>query len=138
MLRSLAIGYGRRSSPLPDAVGPRHGRATTLITYTENAFTNAVDERRTHHRTPLPAETRTYELTGFSPADSAARFSFERMDGDGGFASLRTIRSSAAHRKRLLIEHVRTLYRRGRSERARCRSATLESRPCPARPTGWR
>ena len=35
------------------------------------------------YRTPLPAETRTYELTGFKPENDAARFSFDEWTRDG-------------------------------------------------------
>jgi len=62
-LRSITAGYGRRA-PAPElsaadsAVQARH-----LVTYTENDVTNAVDSG-VAHRNPLPAETRTYELTG--------------------------------------------------------------------------
>jgi RHS repeat-associated protein len=105
VLRSLAIGYGRESSPLPTQ-WDRERQSATLITYTENAFTNAVDDPDAH-RTPLPSEERTYELTGFSPVAGAARFGVQEW-ATGGFALLD---NAPAARKRLL-KHTRILYRR--------------------------
>jgi len=102
VLKSLAIGYGRRQSPLPEQ-RDSDKQITTLITYTENSVTNAIDDAVQYpddYRTPLPAETQTYELTGLTPEDNAARFSFEEWT-----------RNDFTTRKRL-IEHVRTLYRR--------------------------
>ena len=105
VLRSLSIGYGRKDSTLPTQ-WDRDRQTTTLITYAENEFTNAIDELDAH-RTPLPAETQTYELTGFSPAHNAERFSFEEWTA-GGFALLNP---AVAARKRLL-SHRRIRYRR--------------------------
>jgi RHS repeat-associated protein len=105
VLRSLSIGYGRESSPLPTP-WDRDRQTTTLITYTENAFTNAVDDPYTH-RTPLPSETRTYELTGFKPAAGSARFRFGEWT-TGGFAPL----ENAPPARKRLLEHTRILYRR--------------------------
>jgi RHS repeat-associated protein len=105
VLRSLAIGYGRESSPLPTQ-WDRDRQTTTLITYTENAFTNAVDDPDAH-RTPLPSETRTYELTGFRPAPGATRFAFEGWTA-GGFAAL----DNAPVARKRLLSNMRIHYRR--------------------------
>ena len=71
-----------------------------------------------NYRTPLPCETRTYELTGFRPADGAQRFSFEEWV-ENDFARLERARLKSATKRRAdppaqkrLIEHVRTRYRR--------------------------
>jgi RHS repeat-associated protein len=105
VLRSLSIGYGRTDSPLPTQ-WDRDRQTTTLITYTENAFTKVVDGSGAY-RAPLPSETRTYELTGFTPAHNAARFSFEEWTASG-FALLTP---AAATRKRLLT-NTQIRYRR--------------------------
>jgi len=112
VLKSVAIGYGRRQSPLDDAES--EPQTTSLIVYTDQAVTNAIDSLD-HYRTPLPFETRTYELTGFDLEEGAVRFSFDQ------FASA-TLDSSSpldyeqtadiAMLQKRLIEHVRTLYRR--------------------------
>ena len=86
VLKSAAIGYGRRQTlrvvgehgeitevPNPDLnqLDPRDQdkQTRTLVTYTENGVTNAIETAGDYH-TPLPAETRTYELTGYTPTGS--------------------------------------------------------------------
>jgi hypothetical protein len=47
------------------------------VTYTENRLTNEIDDAGTFpdvYRTPVPCETRTYELTGYEPTGAAGRF----------------------------------------------------------------
>ena len=80
-LKSLAIGYGRRQpDPALPTQADRDKQTQTFITYTENRYTNGIDDPMLHpdnYRTPLPSETRTYELTGFKPRTQAQRFSFD-------------------------------------------------------------
>ena len=57
--KSLAIGYGRRHSPLPHEED-RAKQTQTLVTYTDNRFTNPVLEQDAY-RIPLLYETRNYE-----------------------------------------------------------------------------
>ncbi|MFW2373133.1 MAG: SpvB/TcaC N-terminal domain-containing protein [Gammaproteobacteria bacterium] len=120
VLKSLAIGYGRRHSSLPE-FRDQEKQTHTLITYTENGFTNAIDDVFQYpddYRTPLPSETRTYELTGFESENYAPRFSFDewtRNDFDL-LASATEIpyeqtANNSAKQKRL-IEHVRSRYRK--------------------------
>ena len=75
VLRQAAIGYGRCTA---DASLPtdedRAKQTRMLITYGENRVTNGIDDGG-NYRTPLPSETRIYELTGFKPEHNAARFS---------------------------------------------------------------
>ena len=118
VLKSAAVGYGRRQ---PDAALPlqadRDKQTRTLITYTENRVTNAIAEDDAY-RTPLPCETRTYELTGFEPENSAARFSFDEWTRDGFALPVSATEipyeQTADHvsKQKRLIEHVRTLYRK--------------------------
>ena len=75
VLKSLAIGYGRREADpeLPSA--DQLKQTAALITYTENDVTNPIDEHVEHpddYRAPLPGASRTYELTGFEPAAGQA------------------------------------------------------------------
>ncbi|MFZ0420269.1 MAG: SpvB/TcaC N-terminal domain-containing protein, partial [Candidatus Sulfotelmatobacter sp.] len=69
VLKSVAIGYGRRfpdpSPRLTDA--DRDKQRQILLTFTVNKFTNPVREADSY-RTPLPAETRKYELIQCTPA----------------------------------------------------------------------
>ncbi len=81
VLKEAAIGYGRRQ---PDLLLPlqidQDKQTALLATYTENRVTNAIDEVAAHpddYRTPMPCETRTYELTGVAPENNATRFSFD-------------------------------------------------------------
>ena len=56
VLKSAAIGYGRRQPDLTlSAARPRPSKRRYWITYTENAFTNAIDGDD-DYRTPLPAK----------------------------------------------------------------------------------
>jgi RHS repeat-associated protein len=106
--KSLSIGYGRAQSPLPQQ-RDRDKQTTTLITYTESDFTNAVDDPVRYpddYRAPHSAETRTYELTGYVPEHGAARFSLDEWTRDD-FALLTP---TVAAQKRL-IAHVRTQFR---------------------------
>ena len=120
VLKTVAIGYGLKESPLGEQ-RDRDKQTTPLVTYTEDNFTNAIDDVLQHpddYRAPLSAETRTYELIGFKPENNAARFGFDEWTRDG-FALLTSAAEipyeqtadHATERKRL-IEHVRTLYRK--------------------------
>ena len=64
VLKSVAIGYGRRLDAPDPALLPEDREKQRLIhiTYTENMFTNPVVDEDDAYRAPLPAETRTYEL----------------------------------------------------------------------------
>jgi RHS repeat-associated protein len=120
-LKALAIGYGRRQpDPALPTQADRDKQTQTLITYTENRYTNAVDNPRLdpgNYRTPLPYETRTYELTGFQPERSAPRFSFDAWV-EQDFALLNSAReinyeaqADGISTQKRLIEHMRTRYR---------------------------
>jgi len=89
--KSVAIGYGRRKriitvdelevrkeldNPGLNQLSSDDQKKQTqlLITYTESDYTNAVADVKDNWRTPLPAEIRTYELTGFESRDDINRF----------------------------------------------------------------
>jgi RHS repeat-associated protein len=138
VLKSAAIGYGRRQTiRVVDAHGDITGvlnpdlhtldtsdqdkQTRTLVTYAENGVTNAIDTVG-DYRTPLPAETRTYELTGYTPTGSADRFQasdFVKSDPNDT-ARLIHVFDSEIHyeeqptngEQRRLIEQARTLYRK--------------------------
>ena len=111
VLKSAAIGRPDITLSPED----REKQTRTLITYTANDFTIIVDEPDAY-RTPLPAETRTYELTGFTP-EAGGRFSFDEWTRDG-FALLTSATeipyeetADFTIQQKRLIERVRTLYR---------------------------
>lgn len=127
VLKEATVGYGRRR---PDAALPlqadRDKQTRALITYTENRVTNALDDGASPsvYRTPLPAEARTYELTGYTPTGPAGRFQntdflrpdfddpdgitlVHRFDGEIGYED-----APAGGKERRLVEQVRTLYRK--------------------------
>jgi RHS repeat-associated protein len=121
-LKSLAIGYGRRQpDPQLPTQADRDKQTQTLITYTENSYTNAIDDPLLdpdNYQTPLPCETRTYELTGFQPALNAQRFSLDEWV-ENGFARLNSAvaihyeaQADGTTPQKRLIEHVRTRYRK--------------------------
>ncbi len=125
VLKSVAIGYGRRPglSPLQD--NDKKKQEQLLITCTENAVTNPINEAD-DYRTPLPCEARTYELLKIAPdsnlPDITNLFGFDEMvakagqAGDGlhdlPYEDIHATGATANHPYRRLIEHVRTLYRR--------------------------
>ena len=115
VLRSLTIGYGRKTSPLPEQ-RDRDQQITTLVTYTENRFTNASDDAN-NYRAPLPAEARAYEMTGFKPENGAPRFSFGELIKNGFEPLISALEipyeqtADPSKKQKRLIECVRTLYR---------------------------
>jgi RHS repeat-associated protein len=121
-LKSLAIGYGRRQpDPALPTSADQDKQTQALITYTEKRYTNGIDDPihgPNNYRTPLPSQARTYELTGFAPADNATRFSFEEWVAND-FAQLKGAveikyeeTADLTKQQTRLIEHVRTLYRK--------------------------
>ena len=86
-LRQRAAGRSRSAtaasgSPFRPRTGPRPAD-DPLITYTESAFTNAIDDSDPDdHRTPLPAETRTFELTGMHPGARCRPLQLRRVGAD--------------------------------------------------------
>lgn len=140
VLKSAAISYGRRQD---DASLPtdedREKQSLVHITFTENAFTNAIVDRMNEYRTPLPADSRTFEIrkpqqdrsTGGPP--ELFRFddllSYTSQAGDGSheipYEDLSFARAQQAAANdpaeadkyfRRLIENVRTLTARMTAE----------------------
>lgn len=115
-LKSVAVGYSRRHADPALSTIEAAKQTTTLLVYTENRFTNSID-LADDYRTPLPAETSTFELTGYVPFAANGRFEiadfvlFEgaplRFNSEINFESAPT-----AGRQRRLIERQRTYYRR--------------------------
>ena len=111
VLKSAAIGYGRRQPDMALSADDQAKQAQLLITYNENRFTNSPNGDDAY-RTPLPCETRTYELTGLTPSTGQRRFTFDELLSQAILAqeiSYETEPSGSLEKR--LIEHVRTLYR---------------------------
>lgn len=126
VLQSVAIGYGRRYDD-PDPLltdEDRNKQKRTLITYTENHYTNPILEDD-GYRTPLPCESRTYQLLNVTAVANLPLvtnlFRFDEMlnkiqaanDGyhDLPYEDIDATGAHADHPYRRLIERVRTLYR---------------------------
>jgi RHS repeat-associated protein len=113
VLDEVTVAYGRRT---PDASLPsdedRAVQARTLVTATHNAMTNFIDSVD-HYRTPLPADVRSYEITGAVPQDGR-HFAFDEWTGslDPMAAPLITVPVYVDEPgRRRLIDHSRVLYR---------------------------
>ncbi|HEY5723852.1 MAG TPA: SpvB/TcaC N-terminal domain-containing protein [Allosphingosinicella sp.] len=121
VLKEASIGYGRRVADASLPLDADRARQTTLITFGEHGFTNAIDDTASYpddYRAPLPCEARTWELTGYGPAGSGGRFRAADFVAIAGNAVSHLFDSEIAYeetpsadRQRRLIEHVRTLYR---------------------------
>lgn len=137
VVKEAAIGYGRRFDAPEVALEPEDLEKQRLIhiTCTENKFTKALVEDADVYRTPLPAETRTYELRLPEQEKSGNGvievFQFDEMlvyvkqAGDGqhdvAYEDIEFSQAKQAAKNdadegekyfRRLIEHVRTLYRK--------------------------
>lgn len=126
VLRSVAIGYGRRHiDPNPLLTSEdREKQRRILLTYTENRYTNPIREENAY-RKPLLGEMRTYELYNVTPDAHQTLvtnlFRFKEMQRKVAAASdghhdlpYEDITGSGAQTNRpyrRLIEHTRALYR---------------------------
>ena len=129
VLKSVAIGYGRRHDDPDLTTADQQKQKLAHITFTENLFTNLINEPD-DYRTPLPCESRTYELLKANPVDPPELpipevtnlFRFEKLNeviatvSDGNhdlpYEDWDIDEKTLPAPRRRLIEHVRTLYRR--------------------------
>jgi RHS repeat-associated protein len=120
-LKQAAIGYGRRASPL-STQWDRERQTTSLLTYTENRVTNAIESSDTH-RNPLPCEAITFELTGYANTGPDGRYqATDFVEPDPAAAGRLRHKFTApdvayeatatGSERRRPIEWLRTLYRR--------------------------
>lgn len=124
-LKEVAIAYGRRQpDPELELQTDRDKQSTSLVTYTENSVTNPIDDAAVFpddYRTPLAAETRTYELTGYNSTGTARHFQqadFVELDPEDPARLVHIFEDEIDYenspddgKQRRLIEHVRALYR---------------------------
>jgi RHS repeat-associated protein len=113
VLKSANVCYSRRKPDMTLAAEDRARQAEIHVTYTENGVTNAI-QSADDYRTPLPSESRTYELTGLSLSAGQTRFSLaDILTAALGAAPLAYEQNpTAGMLQKRLIEHVRTIYRR--------------------------
>lgn len=132
VLRSVAIGYGRRFKDPALTPEDQEKQAKVPITLSENRFTNAIVENEAY-RTPLPCEARTYEVLKASPSAAPAGvthlFRFDKLqelfEGDEfsqgswdiPYEDVQHSQATESHPYRRLIEHARTLYRSNQLDR---------------------
>ena len=115
-LKSVSVIYGRRREDQSLGEADRRSQTQTFITYTENDVSNAIDDLD-NHRTPLPTETRTYELIGFKPANNASYFTLDEWTSNNFARLINAIEiryeetADASREQKRLIEQVRTYYR---------------------------
>jgi RHS repeat-associated protein len=125
-LKSVAIGYGRRY-PDPNPIltsADQAKQSTTLVTYTSNTYTCPV-QTSSAYRTPLIAESRTYQLINVRPQstvpDITNLFGFEEMATDVSQASdgnhdlpyedIYATGATTSNPYRRIIADTRTIYR---------------------------
>jgi RHS repeat-associated protein len=126
-LQTVAIGYGRRHDASDPALQPADiaKQRQLLATLTESRYTNAIASTDTY-RTPLPAETRTFELLKATPQahlalttnlfrfDEMQQLALDASDGqhDVPYEDLAASGAQGTGPYRRLIEQVRTVYRK--------------------------
>src|SRR6185503_6283591 len=111
--RAASVVYGRRQAD--QGIANPDDRAEQLrvhITCSVNRFTT-VNPEDDSWRTPLPCESRSFELTGLELSAEALRFTFDDVDAavqgaeEIGFSD----EPEEGELQKRLIEHVRTRYR---------------------------
>jgi RHS repeat-associated protein len=119
VLKSAAVGYGRRLADISLSPDDQAKQTQIFITYTENRVTNAI-EGADDNRAPLLCEARTSELTGLTLPVGRSRFTWAEMLTAGTAAAPLAYeeRPSLGVLQKRLIEQVRTIYRRNDLTRA--------------------
>jgi RHS repeat-associated protein len=124
VLQSVAVGYGRRYLDPALNTTDQAKQATTLSTYTDNSYTNAIVSADSY-RAPLPSQASTYELLQFQPdANQPGLTNLFRFDelqakvknaSDGTrdilYENLNPTGLTSGQPYRRLLERMRTLYR---------------------------
>jgi len=121
-LKQVTIGYGRLHTDLP-LNSDRDKQTQRLVIYTENYFTNSIDELD-NYRTWLPSESLKYQLTDFTPTGAEGRrfqltdFVEEKSDDTTTNILIHILGSEINYedqptsgKQRRLIEQERIIYR---------------------------
>ncbi|MGY6274245.1 SpvB/TcaC N-terminal domain-containing protein [Methylomonas sp. MgM2] len=113
VIESASVVYPRLKADTTLPLATRQIQNQTLITYTQNRFTNDIDTSDTY-RLRLPSETATYELKGITKSGELYAISdFETVLDKAEALDYHQINSNpgAGTPQKRLIEHVCTLYR---------------------------
>lgn len=113
VLKSAALGYGRRQPDTALTPIEQEKQTQMLVTYAENSYTNSID-LDDDYRAPMPCETQNYELSGLELSAGSLRFSFDEVQTATSTAALIAyeMASSAGILQKRPIEHTRILYRK--------------------------
>jgi len=111
--KSAAVAYGRRQADPDLEARDQDKQSALLITWTDNDVTKPVDTAD-DQRTPLPRETRNWELTGLVLPVGHVRFTLNEILSAGKTAAAIDYEQSPSPGtlQKRLIERVRILYRR--------------------------
>lgn len=138
ILKSIAIGYGRKFSDLEELEDSKK-QINSLIIYTENEVTNSINDTQKYphaYRTPVIWQTGTYELTGFTLTNQK-RFTLDdfiekRKNEYNQFISVLKFQKDLQYEERpgtgfqgRLIEYIRTYFRPDDLGKAKGNSLTL-------------
>jgi RHS repeat-associated protein len=136
VLKSASVAYPRRVAAPDLSPDDQRKQSCAWTTYTESDVTNGIDIAD-DYRAPMPAETRTYELTGYTPTGTAGRYQpsdFVRPDPVDPSRLIAVFDSeieyeqqSGTGAQRRIVERIRTLYRKD-DLTALLPSAMLEAR----------
>lgn len=112
VLKSASTRYPLRRPDMVLSAEDRASQAELHITFTESDVTNAI-EFDDDYRTPLPSESRTFELTGMTPPAGQGRFTSAQMlvAATGAAPIAYEDKPTAGFLQKRLIERVRILYR---------------------------
>ncbi|MEU7730182.1 SpvB/TcaC N-terminal domain-containing protein [Streptomyces sp. NPDC040724] len=120
VLKTASVGYARRV-PDPTLSGPdRQQQTRTWVSYTEHMVTNPVDGTE-GYRTPVPCDTRTFELTGYPATGPDGRYRPSDFVGPDPKSTGRLVhlfddeltaeQQPTGGRQRRLVEQTRRLFR---------------------------
>ncbi|QJD87673.1 toxin TcdB middle/N-terminal domain-containing protein [Cohnella herbarum] len=113
VLKSAAIAYGRRAPDPELSLRDQEKQSKLNFVYTENDYTNPISNDD-DYRTPLPFQTRNYEVSGLSLGQGRDRLKFYEAEEACVAASAIAYECSptAGIVQKRLIGHERTRYRR--------------------------
>ena len=113
VLESASVVYPRLKEDTTLPIETQKAQNKTLITYTQNIFTNDIDTDASY-RLRLPSEAKTYELKGVGKNNAYYSVNdFENILTDAVEVDYHQIdqNPSPGTSQKRLIEHIRTIYR---------------------------